>query len=79
MTRVVYRIVAHDDGWAYQVGDTFSETFASQGSAREAALVAAREQRVPGENVGIMFENADGTWHEEVADGHDRPIASVEG
>jgi len=27
MTKIVYRIVEHDDGWAYQVDGVFSETF----------------------------------------------------
>ena len=26
MTEVTYTIVEHDGGWAYKVGDTFSET-----------------------------------------------------
>ena len=27
MTKVSYKIVEHDGGWAYKVGDMFSETF----------------------------------------------------
>ena len=27
MTKIVYRIVEHDGGWAYQVDGVFSETF----------------------------------------------------
>ena len=42
MTHVTYRIVQHDGGWAYKVGDVFSETFPSH----EAALGAA--SRFPG-------------------------------
>jgi hypothetical protein len=43
MTEVTYRIVQHDGGWAYRLGDTFSETFPSHDAARAAAERAARE------------------------------------
>lgn len=33
MTKVVYKIVEHDGGWAYQVGSTYSETFPSRDAA----------------------------------------------
>ena len=42
MTKIVYRIVAHDGGWAYQVDGVFSETFPSHDAARQAAQRAAR-------------------------------------
>lgn len=29
MTRITYEIVEHDGGWAYKVGDVFSEPFPS--------------------------------------------------
>ena len=37
MTKIVYRIVEHDDGWAYEVDGTFSETFPTHDAARRAA------------------------------------------
>ena len=37
MTKIVYRIVEHDDGWAYQVDGVFSETFPSHDAARRNA------------------------------------------
>jgi hypothetical protein len=77
MAKVLYRIVEHNDGWAYQVDGTYSETFASHDEARAAAKVAAREQAVPGRDVGISFEDASGTWHEELSDGEDRPQVIV--
>ncbi len=79
MTNVLYRIVEHNDGWAYQVGDTYSETFTSHAAARAAAATAVREQTVAGENVGISFEDEDGNWQEELSDGRDRPKVRVEG
>ena len=37
MTDLTYNIVEHDGGWAYKVGDTFSETFPSHDAAQAAA------------------------------------------
>jgi hypothetical protein len=70
MAKLVYRIVKHENGWAYKVRGTFSETFASHDEALAAARTASGEQRVPGETVGIQYEAADGTWHEEVDPRH---------
>jgi Uncharacterized protein conserved in bacteria (DUF2188) len=78
VSRVVYKIVRHGEGWAYQVDGTFSETFPDQKSARAAASIAAREQTVSGRDVGITFEDASGHWHEELSHGDDRPQAIVE-
>ncbi len=77
MAKLVYRIVKHEDGWAYKVRGTFSE-FPSHDAALAAAKIAAAEQRVPGETVGIQYESADGVWHEEVDPGTDRPQTAVE-
>jgi hypothetical protein len=79
MTVVTYEIVEHDGGWAYRVGGVYSETFRSHDAAKAAARRAAGEQRVPGEEVGITWEDAEGRWHNEVTDGHDRPETEVEG
>lgn len=78
MTRITYRIVEHDGGWAYRLGDTFSETFGSHDDARAAAVIASREQRVADQTAWIEYENADGEWVTERADGHDRPETDVE-
>ncbi len=79
MSKVVYHIVEHDGGWAYKVGDVFSETFASHDIARKAAEAAAKEQRIAGVTTGISWEDAKGSWHEELSDGGDRPETAVEG
>jgi hypothetical protein len=78
MTKIVYRIVRHEDGWAYKARGTFSETFPTREAALAAAKLAAAEQRVPGETAGIQYETADGVWHEEVDSGRDRPETEVE-
>jgi hypothetical protein len=78
MTKVVYKIVKHEDGWAYKARGTFSETFPTHAAALAAARNAAAEQKAPGETVGIQYETADGKWHEEVDPGSDRPQTEVE-
>jgi len=78
MAKIVYRIVKHEDGWAYKARGTFSETFPTHAAALAAAKTAAAEQRVPGETVGIEYETADGVWHEELDPGSDRPETAVE-
>src|SRR5579871_6086276 len=37
MAKITYTIVEHDGGWAYKVGDVFSETFPSHDAAHKAA------------------------------------------
>lgn len=77
MTHVIYKIVKHGEGWAYQVGDTFSETFPNHDGALAAAKIAAREHELSGETAGIAFEDLHGVWITELSDGRDRPITSV--
>ena len=78
MTHVTYKIVRHEDGWAYTVNGVFSESFPTHGEALEAARRAAAEQRVPGQTEAIEYEDANGRWHTEVASGRDRPETDVE-
>ena len=66
MAKVVYKVVKHENGWAYKARGTFSETFPTHEAALDAAKRAAGEQRVPGETVGIEYETKDGVWHEEL-------------
>lgn len=77
MVDVIYRIVQHADGWAYKLGETFSETFPTRDAAKAAAHRVAAEQHVAGETRGISWEDENGQWHEEVSDGADRPDARV--
>jgi hypothetical protein len=79
MVKLTYHIVEHDGGWAYKLGDVFSETFPTHDAARAAAHRAAIEQQRPGESTGITWEDESGNWHEELARGDDRPITDVEG
>lgn len=78
MAHVTYRIVRHEDGWAYTANGVFSETFPTHAEALQAAQRAAREQRVPGQTGSIEYEDAQGKWHVERALGSDRPDTDVE-
>jgi hypothetical protein len=78
MTEVVYRIVRHDEGWAYKANGVFSEPFPTHEEALEAAKRAAQEQRSPGATQVIEYEDEKGKWHTETAAGSDRPATRVE-
>jgi hypothetical protein len=77
MTQVTYRIVQHDEGWAYKAGDVFSEPFPTHAAALAAAKRAAQEQRVPGQTHVIEYEDEKGRWHTETAAGSDHPDTDV--
>jgi hypothetical protein len=78
MSHVTYKVVRHDEGWAYTVNGTFSEAFATHAAALQAARLAAAEQRVPGQTEAIEYEDENGEWHTETARGSDRPDTDVE-
>lgn len=77
MVTVRYEIVEHDGGWAYKVGTALSETFPSHEAALKAATSAAARQTLSGTTDGIVYQDGDGRWHEELADGRDRPATKV--
>jgi uncharacterized protein DUF2188 len=79
MTKLTYKVVEHDGGWAYQLDGVFSETFPTHDAARQAAELAAREQVVPGETTTISYEDEKGHWHDEASKGDDRPEVEVDG
>lgn len=77
MTHVTYKIVRHDNGWAYTANGTFSEAFPTHAAALAAAKRAAREQRTPGDTHVIEYEDEKGVWRTETASGSDRPETDV--
>ena len=79
MTDITYIIVEHDGGWAYKLGEVFSETFPTHDAALHAAQTAAGEHRITGEDTGITYEDAEGQWREELSPGDDRPTTHVKG
>ncbi|PWW01498.1 hypothetical protein DFR52_102160 [Hoeflea marina] len=78
MTKITYQIVQHDGGFAYKVGDVYSETFSNHDDALRTAREAAGRQRVGGDTAAVAFEDTAGNWHEELIDGRDRPETVVE-
>ena len=78
MSHVIYKVLRHDDGWAYQVDGVFSEPFPTHADALAAARRAAAEQRAPGQTEAIEYEDEQGRWHTETARGSDRPETDVE-
>ena len=77
MAAIHYKVVQHDGGWAYKLGDVFSEPFPTHAAAMKAARRVAVEQHVPGDTRYIEYQTADGVWHTELAYGIDRPEADV--
>ena len=76
--RVVYRVTEHDDGWAYRVGDVFSESYATREAAVDAAQEAAAAHRRTGSDTYISYQDRQGRWHEEIESGDDRPETRVD-
>ena len=79
MSKVEYTIVEHDGGWAYKLGDVFSEAYPTHDAALAAARRAASEQQQSGETEVIEYQDAKGAWHTETAAGDDRPDVEVVG
>jgi hypothetical protein len=78
VSKVVYEVVEHDGGWAYKVGDVLSEPFRTHAEAHEAAAAAAERQRHAGKTEGIEYEDKAGNWHQELAEGTDRPDTELD-
>ena len=77
MAKLVYKVVKHDGGWAYQANGTFSETHPTHDAALAAARRAAKAQSLPNERTQIEYEDASGHWHQETAEPGDHPDAAV--
>lgn len=77
MTKIIYEIVEHDGGWAYKLGDVFSETFPTKELATTAADDVAARQQVSGEDETIQYQDQDETWREEDVHGDNRPEVEV--
>lgn len=77
MDRISYHVVEHDEGFAYRVGDVYSEPFSTHEDALQAARIAAEEHRSAGSDAEISFQDETGKWRREHADGTDRPETDV--
>lgn len=78
MARVTYEVVEHNEGWAYKVGDVYSETYETREEAHRAAEQAAAEQERIGSDEDIEYQDPGGVWRQEHVEGDDRPETDVE-
>jgi hypothetical protein len=77
MAKITYEVVEHDEGFAYKVGDVFSERFPTHALALKAAEQAAERQKLAGTDEAIQYQDREGHWHEELASGGSRPDTDV--
>lgn len=77
MVKVTYPVVAHDEGYAYRLGDVYSEPYPTHEEALAAARQAAGAQQLADGDAEISWQDAEGEWHHEHADGADRPMTEV--
>jgi len=77
MTRITYHVAEHDGGFAYRLGDVWSESFPDHDAALAAARSAAERQHLEGRDAEISYQLADGRWQTEHASGGDRPATDV--
>lgn len=74
---IAYHVAEHDGGWAYRLGNVWSETFPTHRRALAAAQSAAERQQIDGHDTDITYQRADGTWAAEQVSGADRPETEV--
>jgi hypothetical protein len=72
-----YHVAPHDNGWAYKLGNVWSEAFPTHEEALKAAQIAAERQQVAGKDAHIVYETADYKWKAEDISGTDRPEVDV--
>ncbi len=74
---LTYHVGIHDEGFAYRVGDVWSETFPNHESALAAAKSAAARQQQGGEDAEISYQLSDGRWQTEHVSRGEGPITTV--
>ena len=72
-----YRSEFHCDRCGNGYRSVYRRHFPSREEALQAAQAAAAEQQVPGSTEGIRYQDQAGGWHDETAQGNDRPRAKV--
>ena len=77
--KIHHEVAEHDGGWAYKLGDVFSEPYPDRATALAASRRVAAEQHVPGSAAYIEYQDEVGRWHTEFSAGDDRPDADVSG
>jgi len=65
MSKITYRVVKHDGGWAYEANGTYSEQFQTREAARNAARLAATAQAAANEITPPSYEDKNGQWYDD--------------
>lgn len=60
MADITYQIVPHDNGWAYKLGDTLSEPYATPEQAMDRARDAASRQKIGDGDALLAYPSPDG-------------------
>ncbi|MBY5404571.1 DUF2188 domain-containing protein [Rhizobium sp. WSM1274] len=68
MADITYQVVPHDNGWAYKLGDTLSETYATADEAIIHAKDAASRQKIGDGDALLAYPAPDGGWEVQPID-----------
>ena len=62
MADITYQVVPHDNGWAYKLGETLSETYPTADEAIVHAKDAASRQKIGDGDALLAYPSPDGGW-----------------
>jgi hypothetical protein len=65
MSKITYRVVKHNGGWAYENGSTSSEQFRTREAARKAARLAAAGHASAYTSAARTSESEEAQWHDD--------------
>ena len=61
MSKIIFKIVKHDDRWVYEANGTHSQHFRTREAARKAARLAAN---AASETTLLSHEDKEGEWYD---------------
>ena len=62
MADITYQVAPHDNGWAYKLGNTLSETYPTADEAIVHAKDAASRQKIGDGDALLAYPAPDGGW-----------------
>lgn len=62
MSKITYKVIKHDGGWAYEANGAHSQTFQTREAARNAAKLAATARATAGGTTPRSYEDEAGQW-----------------
>jgi hypothetical protein len=62
----IYKVVKHQNGWAYKLEDTYSSVFSTQFEAAAAAKKTAREMHEAGDFTQVKVKDGPLGWRTEL-------------